>query len=98
MLSGALGKELDRMTLLFPRPQVPFPKLSFGDLYNTVNSMQSPIWSECSRNSGRLNYGSPRAGKSLHGCNLRSTVVSIVADAAIAVSGLNLSEMKTSKV
>jgi hypothetical protein len=101
MMPGALTRELDRMTLLSPRPEVPFAERSFSGLCDTFKRIKSPQWSEYKSNSADLNhykYGSPHSGRTLHVYNFEKTVEGIVATAYVAVVGLDLSEMEKREV
>jgi hypothetical protein len=81
-LLGALTKEMDRMELLSPRPEVPFAKLSFEGIWEKLKSTQSPAWSpelDC------YDY---------HDCNLKNIVVEMVTAANVEFTGLDLKETK----
>jgi len=85
MQLGMLTKELNRMSLLSPRPKAPFAQLSFKGVCNLVGTIQSSSWT----NKHQANHFN--AGQS---CNLKNTVTIPVTNAVAAVKGLNLQEIK----
>jgi hypothetical protein len=90
IMLGALTKELRRTSLLSPRPEVPFLKLSFDSVCDLVTSIQSPIWfmKEISR----------RYHTAEHTCDLKITVSAMKKTATAATTGLKLSEIKNGMV
>lgn len=88
-LLGALSKELDKHTLFLPRPEVPFNDLSFDDICGNLRAIESPAWATPNNNNGYYGY-------SKHGCNLSTAMQKIIADAGVAVVGLELEKMKNS--
>jgi hypothetical protein len=78
------------MHILSPRPEVPFPNLSFDVICDKVKATKSPSWI----------HGNPigyYGGGGNHSCNLNTRVTGIVTKAAAAVTGLNLSKIRHSK-
>jgi len=79
-LLGSMMKEMSRLGLCEPRPEVPFTDLSFSALCEQVQGMQSPSWFQGSYNA--------------HQCNLRMVTATLIAEVSKAVGGLSLSELK----
>jgi hypothetical protein len=72
---------MSRLGLYQPRPEVPFPDMSFGTLCAQVKLMKNTCWS--------------REGSYLaHSCNLRDAMNTVIADASSGVSGLDLNFIK----
>jgi hypothetical protein len=87
-LLGTMTKELDRMMLYSPRPEIPFAKLSLNSLCEKLRTIKSPIWHE-SYNG----YGNSYQRGGQHSCNLNTTVVKIVDAAKATATGLELMEV-----
>jgi hypothetical protein len=86
LLLGTLTKELDRMELLSPRPEVPFTNLNFNGLCNMLRTLKPPM---------RLDYMLDGNGNRIrHACNLGVPVLFIVNQANNSVFELNLEETK----
>ena len=84
-LLGALTRELDRLGLLSPRPEVPFHGLSFEDICVKARKVQSPSWKSSAYSDY---YGS------MHTCNLTAIVEGEIVAIATTIEGLILEEYK----
>jgi hypothetical protein len=82
-LLGSLTKELSRLDLMSPRPEVPFPGLSFKRTCELVGAMQSQWW-----------YCSSGGYTRSHSCTLNAATKTLIEDVSTAVGGLNLSDLK----
>jgi len=80
-LLGSMMKEMSRLGLYEPRPEVPFLDVSFSALCEQVQGMQSPSW---------MNQGAYYE----HQCNLKMVTATLIADVSKTVGGLSLSELK----
>jgi hypothetical protein len=85
MLLGALTKELDRISCLDPRPEVPFQQLSFEELCANVLKITTPTWSLGNQNGYYYQH---------HGCSFDTTVKDEVKKISNKLAGLNLSDFK----
>jgi hypothetical protein len=77
-------KELSRMHLYQPRPEVPFRNLSFIALCVRVRDMNFTSW---------YAQGSHNA----HPCNLKAAMATLITDASSTARGLNLGDLKNRK-
>jgi hypothetical protein len=77
---GALTKELDVHSLFSPRPEVPFPQLSFDTVCDKVRTLKSPVWAPSHTYE--------------HGCNLNTAVQEVIKKAKAAVIGLDMDSLK----
>jgi hypothetical protein len=82
MLLGSLTKEMDVASLLFPRPEVPFPDLSFSRVCDKVRCMKS----------GPRNFFHYSSYRGQHGCTLTETLTAIIGPIDIDTIGLRLRE------
>ncbi|CAN9275033.1 unnamed protein product [Alternaria alternata] len=82
-LFGSLTKELSRLELMSPRPEVPFPGLSFNRTCELVGAMQSRWW-----------YSDNGSYSRAHSCTLNAVMKTLIEDVSTAVGGLNLGDLK----
>jgi hypothetical protein len=80
-LLGNMMKELTRLNLYQPRPEVPFPSLSFKDLCNRVRGIRPACWA-------------PEGHYHSHSCTLDAAMETLIEDVSTAVGGLNLGDLK----
>jgi hypothetical protein len=85
-LLGGMQKEMNRLGLYQPRPEVPFPDVSFGTLCAQVKLMENTCW------SSEGSYYSRSYDE--HSCNLKDAMNTLIADALSGVSGLDLKFIK----
>ncbi|KAF2127448.1 hypothetical protein P153DRAFT_67816 [Dothidotthia symphoricarpi CBS 119687] len=83
-LLGALTRELDRLDLFSPRPEIPFYKITFDSLCKLVQNIMSPEW----RHSGYSSHGYS-SQNILHACSLKTEVTGIVNKATAGLEGLD---------
>jgi hypothetical protein len=74
-------KELSRLGLYQPRPEVPFTSLSFNDLCDLVRDIRDVQWTT-------------DGGWNGHPCTLRAAMITLIEDVSTAVGGLNLGDLK----
>jgi hypothetical protein len=77
---GALIKELHVHNLYSPRPEVPFPQLSFDIICENVRALKSPVWAT--------------SHSFEHGCSLNTAVQEVIKKAKSAVIGLDMVSLK----
>lgn len=82
-LLGSLTKELSRLELMLPRPEVPFPGLSFNRTCELVGAMQSRWW-----------YSANGSYSRAHSCTLNAAMKALIQEVSTAVGGLNLGDLK----
>ncbi|RYO65256.1 hypothetical protein AA0113_g5273 [Alternaria arborescens] len=82
-LLGSVTKELSRLNFMSPRPEVPFPGLSFDRTCELVGAMQSPWW-----------YSANGSYSRAHSCTLNAAMKTLIEDVSTAVGGLNLGDLK----
>ncbi|KAH8625721.1 hypothetical protein IG631_19600 [Alternaria alternata] len=80
-LLGNMMKELIRLNLYQPRPEIPFPNLSFNDLCERVRGIRSAHWA-------------PEMTYHRHSCTLNAAMEILIEDVSTAVGGLNLGDLK----
>ena len=80
-LLGGMTKELSRLGLKSPRPEIPFPGLSCKKLCKLVQGMNSPRWS-------------PEASYYAHECTLETAWATLIRDVSNALGGLDLGDLK----
>jgi hypothetical protein len=76
---GSLIRGIDSVGL-YPRPNEPFPGLSFASISEKLREMKSPTWSH---------YDSWK-----HGCTLAIVVGEIVSNAESKIQGLDIKDFK----
>jgi hypothetical protein len=77
-------KELSRLGLYQPRPEVPFTSLSFNNLCDLVRDIRDVQWSI----EGNWNE---------HPCTLRAAITTLIKDVSTAIGGLNLGDLKKTR-
>jgi hypothetical protein len=82
-LLGGLMRELSRLGFYQPRPEIPFPGLSFIALCGQVRAMRSPRW-----------YSTGHKSRDSHPCILSASMATLIKDVSDAVGGLNLRDLK----
>ncbi|RYN23429.1 hypothetical protein AA0112_g9345 [Alternaria arborescens] len=83
-LLGGMMKELSRLGLYQPRPEVPFTSLSFNNLCDLVRDIRDVQWSI----GGSWNE---------HPCTLRAAIITLIKDVSTAIGGLNLGDLKKTR-
>lgn len=83
-LLGGMMKELSRLGLYQPRPEVPFTSLSFNGLCDLVQDIRDIQWSI----GGSWNE---------HPCTLRAAIITLIKDVSTAIGGLNLGDLKKTR-
>ncbi|KAH7357590.1 hypothetical protein BKA66DRAFT_552777 [Pyrenochaeta sp. MPI-SDFR-AT-0127] len=89
ILLGALTREMDRLSLLMPRPRAPFLNLSFDDVCEKILTIKSPEW--------YIHGSSSHYGHGRHSCTLDEAINAVVSRAGETVAGVNISQSKKSK-
>jgi hypothetical protein len=82
-LLGGLMRELSRLGFYQPRPEIPFPGLSFITLCGQVRDMRSPRW-----------YSSGYNSRGSHPCVLSESMAALIKDVSDGVGGLNVGDLK----
>jgi hypothetical protein len=82
-LFGGMTKELSRLGLYQPRPNIPFPRLSFITLCEQVREMRCPRW-----------YSSGYNSRGSHPCTLSESMATLIKDVSDGVGGLNVGDLK----
>jgi hypothetical protein len=90
-LFGTLHLEMEAVGFLSPRPQTPFPGLTFTAVCSTINEFRSPSWYQKSPHSkkGFLDHSIQ--------CSLLQEMERISVDSRKLVQGLNLLDVKKSQ-
>jgi hypothetical protein len=78
-LLGGMLKEMSRLDFSRPRPEIPFPGLSFDALCGQVQDMKTPRWF----------YGHRQ-----HPCNLNTVTTTLIAEVSSTIRGLQLGDIK----
>lgn len=81
-LLGGLMRELSRLGFYQPRPEIPFPGLSFITICEQVRAMRS------------LRWYSVYKSRDSHPCILSASMATLIKDVSDAVGGLNLGDLK----
>ncbi|KAF1833346.1 hypothetical protein BDW02DRAFT_500813, partial [Decorospora gaudefroyi] len=81
---GALTKEMHAMALFDPRPEIPFPGLSFNQICTRFQKIKTLRWI-------------PEGGSYYHECTLDAVMASMVAEGSTATAGLDWDRLKYGK-